>query len=310
MKKFAAIFPGQGSQFVGMFESFMDNKIVADTFALANATLGYDLKELCLKGPESELNKTFITQPAILTASVAAYRAFEQKAPSPIAYAGHSLGEYSALVCAGAMEFEDALLLVQLRGQKMQEAVAAGEGAMAAVLGLEDKDVIDVCTQVSQQGDGVWAANFNSTGQIVISGTAKGCQKAQELLEQKGAKKVVMLSVSAPSHCPLMQSAADALQEALDKINLKDIQTPVFANSTASAVYKVEDIKKALIVQLTGPVRWVESVVNLHSFGAELLVELGPSKVLCGLNRRIIKELVNTNIDSNEGIDKALGLLA
>lgn len=310
MKKFAAVFPGQGSQFVGMFSSFMEDPIVRTTFDEANEALGYDLRALCLNGPESELNRTEITQPAILTASVAAFRALKDKVGLPAFVAGHSLGEYSALVAAGVLEFKDAVCLVRLRGQAMQEAVPAGQGAMAAVLGLDDQVIIDSCAQVTQEtGKGVWAANFNTPGQVVISGSAEGVAKASELLGAAGARRVVPLAVSAPSHCPLMQSAADRLQQALLEIKVNDAQIPVYSNAFAKPETKAQEIIKALVLQLTGPVRWVETVQEMKKDGAEVLVETGPNKVLSGMLRRIDKTLLSANVFDLESLNKTLDAL-
>ena len=310
MKKFAAVFPGQGSQSVGMFADFMDNEIVAKTYEEANAALGYDLKDITLNGPEAELNKTEVTQPAILTASVAAYRVLESKGFKPAAVAGHSLGEYSALVAAGVISFADAVKLVRLRGKAMQEAVPAGVGAMAAVLGLEDQVIVDVCNEVSTDNDKVWAANFNTPGQVVISGNKGAVDRALEQFTAKGAKRVVPLAVSAPSHCPLMQKAADALKAELSKIQINDASIPVYVNVLAKPLTKKEEIIDALVKQLTMPVRWVETVNQLKADGVEALVEVGPNKVLCGLNRRIDKTLGSANICNEETLAKALEVIA
>lgn len=310
MKKFAAVFPGQGSQSVGMFADFMDNEIVAKTYEEANAALGYDLKDITLNGPEAELNKTEVTQPAILTASVAAYRVLEAKGFKPAAVAGHSLGEYSALVAAGVISFADAVKLVRLRGKAMQEAVPAGVGAMAAVLGLDDQVIVDVCNEVSTEDDKVWAANFNTPGQVVISGNKGAVDRALEQFTAKGAKRVVPLAVSAPSHCPLMQKAADALKAELSKIQINDATIPVYVNVLAKPLTKKEEIIDALVKQLTMPVRWVETVNQLKADGVEALVEVGPNKVLCGLNRRIDKTLGSANICNEETLAKALEVIA
>lgn len=308
MKSFAVVFPGQGSQSVGMLESFMANDIVAKTFEEANDALGYDLKKIVLTGPESELNKTEITQPAILTASIAAYRAFVKALGGdlPSACAGHSLGEYSALVAADALSFADAVRLVRLRGQAMQEAVPAGVGAMMAVLGLEDEVIINGCAEVSKDGDAVWAANFNTPGQVVISGAKDAVARAGEAFAAKGARRCVALPVSVPSHCPMMQSAADKLADALAKLDLKDASIPVYANVLASAITTKADIVDSLIKQLIGSVRWVESVQKMKADGIEALIEVGPGKVLTGLNRKIDKSFVTGNIASAEEIAKVI----
>ena len=311
MKKFAAVFPGQGSQSVGMLADFMSNKVVADTYDEASAALGYDLKAITLNGPEEDLNRTEITQPAILAASVAAYRAFKAAGgPDPAAVAGHSLGEYSALVAAGALEFSDALRLVRLRGQAMQEAVPAGQGAMAAVLGVDDEIIVAVCQEVSAGDKSVWAATFNSPGQVVISGESSAVAKASEALSAKGAKRVVPLAVSAPSHCPLMQSAADKLREALGKITIKDATIPLYCNATAQAQVKATDLVQTLIAQLIGPVRWVQSVQNMGKAGVEYLLEFGPGKVLCGLQRRIDRNMGAAAVGDEASVAAALAALA
>ena len=312
MKSFAVVFPGQGSQSVGMLSTFMDNEVVAQTFAEANDALGYDLKSIVLNGPDTELNKTEITQPAILTASIAAYRAFKAALgeAAPKAVAGHSLGEYSALVAAGALDFADAVRLVRLRGQAMQDAVPAGVGAMMAVLGLDDDAVIAGCAEASQEGDGVWAANFNTPGQVVISGAKNAVARAGEIFTAKGAKRCVPLAVSVPSHCPMMQSAADKLSEALSALQLKDAAIPVYANVTAVAVTSQADIVDCLVKQLIGSVRWVESVQKMKADGIEALIEVGPGRVLTGLNRKIDRSLVTGNIAAPEDLEKVLASLA
>ena len=304
MKSFAVVFPGQGSQSVGMLSTFMDNEVVAQTFAEANDALGYDLKSIVLNGE--------ITQPAILTASIAAYRAFKAALgeAAPKAVAGHSLGEYSALVAAGALDFADAVRLVRLRGQAMQDAVPAGVGAMMAVLGLDDDAVIAGCAEASQEGDGVWAANFNTPGQVVISGAKDAVARAGEIFTAKGAKRCVPLAVSVPSHCPMMQSAADKLGEALSALRLKDATIPVYANVTATAVTSQADIVDCLVKQLIGSVRWVESVQKMKADGIEALIEVGPGRVLTGLNRKIDRSLVTGNIAAPEDLEKVLASLA
>ena len=310
MKKFAAVFPGQGSQSVGMFASFMDNTVVASVYEEASDALGYDLKKVTLEGPESELNRTEVTQPAILTASVAAFRAFAAQCDEmPACMAGHSLGEYSALVCAGVLDFADAVRLVRLRGQAMQDAVPQGEGAMAAVLGLDDEVIVKACDEVSTAGSKVWAANFNTPGQVVVSGTAQGVAKVSEILTSKGARRVVPLAVSAPSHCPLMQSAADKLSEALNKLKISNAKIPVSSNAFAKPETKASEIKDALVRQLVGPVRWVETVSGMKASGVEVLVEMGPNRVLSGMLRRIERSLIAANVGDPESLTKTLEVL-
>ena len=310
MKKFAVVFAGQGSQSVGMFASFIEDPEVKRTYEEANDALSYDLKKISLEGPAEELNKTEVTQPAILAASVAALRALKSRIDAvPAAVAGHSLGEYSALVAAGALDFADALRLVRLRGQAMQAAVPQGKGAMAAVLGLADDVVIDGCKSVSQDGDAVWAANFNTPGQVVISGAKEAVDRAAKFFAENGAKRVVPLAVSAPSHCPMMQSAADKLKEALSSITLKDAAIPVYCNAYAKPLTAKDEIVKALILQLVGPVRWVECVKAMQSDGVSALIECGPGKVLCGLNRKIDKSLDLANICDEDSLNKAIELI-
>lgn len=309
MKSFAVVFPGQGSQFVGMFEDFMANTEVARTFEEANDALGYDLKKIVLSGPEDELNKTEITQPAILTASIAALRAFKQALGNdyaPKACAGHSLGEYTALVAAGVLDFADAVRLVRLRGQAMQEAVPQGVGAMMAVLGLEDAVVIDTCKEASTEAEGVWAANFNTPGQVVISGSKEAVARAGKLFEEKGARRCVPLPVSVPSHCPMMQSAADKLADALGKLELHDASVAVYANALAAPLTKKEEIVDALVKQLIGSVRWVESVQRIKADGVEAFIEVGPNRVLTGLNRKIDRALITGNIGTESDIAKVI----
>lgn len=309
MKKFAVVFPGQGSQSVGMLKDFMEDPEVKRTYAEANEALGYDLLTLTLEGPESELNKTEVTQPAILTASIAAYRALVRQGVNPQGVAGHSLGEYSALVAAGSLNFQDAVKLVRLRGQAMQEAVPQGQGAMAAILGIEDDKIVEVCKEQSQGADAVWAANFNSPGQVVISGTATAVARANAKFTELGAKRVVPLAVSAPSHCPLMQSAADKVKEVLLSLEVKDAAIPVYCNAQASKITKRDEIIDCLYRQLVGPVRWVESVQAMVKDGIELLVEAGPGKVLTGLNRRIDKTLSFANVNDPATLEKALSAI-
>lgn len=308
MKSFAVVFPGQGSQSVGMLESFMSNALVAQTFEEANDALGYDLKQVVLSGPEEELNKTEVTQPAILTASVAAFRAFMAEAGDmrPQAAAGHSLGEYSALVAVGALEFADAVRLVRLRGQAMQAAVPAGVGAMMAVLGLADDVVVAGCAEASTEGNGVWAANFNTPGQVVISGACEAVERAGKIFADKGAKRCVPLPVSVPSHCPMMQPAADKLAAALQEIKLSDAKMPVYTNVMAAPVTSCDQIVDSLIKQLTGSVRWVESVKKMQADGITALIEVGPGRVLTGLNRKIDRAFTLGNIASAEDIAAVL----
>ncbi|MBI5400369.1 ACP S-malonyltransferase [Candidatus Saganbacteria bacterium] len=276
----AFVFSGQGSQFVGMGIGLAE-----DYLEQANQALGFDLKKVCFEGPEEELKKTEITQPAILTISVAA---FEKLRTQAAAVAGHSLGEYSALVAAGVLTFTDAVKIVHLRGKFMQEAVPVGEGAMAAVLGLAPDKLIAIC----QEADGVWPANFNSPGQIVISGKKTSVDAIGEKLKAAGAKKIIHLTVSAPFHCPLMQPAANKLAVELAKIQFKDATIPIVSNVTADYVSQGVKMKELLIKQVTSPVRWEESIKRMITDGVNSFVEVGPGKVLNGLIKKI-----NANVE-------------
>ncbi|MBI5700080.1 ACP S-malonyltransferase [Candidatus Saganbacteria bacterium] len=273
--KTAFVFPGQGSQFLGMGKGLAEGRLDE-----ANAILGFDIKKICLEGPEEELKKTEITQPAILTVSVAAYEHLKRK---PDAVAGHSLGEYSALVAAGSLAFRDAVKIVYLRGKFMQEAVPLGQGAMSAVLGASRDKIVEICRQVG----GVQPANFNSPGQVVISGKAEAVQLAGQKLKEAGAKKVIPLMVSAPFHSRLMEPAAVKLAGELDQIEIKDASIPVMDNVTAEYVTEGRKIRDLLIRQVTGSVLWEDSVKKMIAEGIGEFVEVGPGKVLSGLIKKI-----------------------
>lgn len=276
--KTAFVFPGQGSQFVGM------GKGIADPYLeQANEILGFDLKKICFEGPEEELKKTEIQQPAIFTVSIAAYN---QLVMRPVIVAGHSLGEYSALYAAGSLSFEDGVKIVHLRGKFMQEAVPLGEGSMAAILNLDRQKIEECCKQASAQGV-VSPANFNSPGQVVISGNKVAVEEASRLCKEAGAKRIIPLQVSAPFHCTLMQSAADKLKTELDKIEIKDAQIPIVANVTADYVSKGVEIRALLIKQVTSPVLWEDSIKKMIGDGITSFVEVGPGKVLSGLIKKI-----------------------
>ncbi|MDI6731187.1 MAG: ACP S-malonyltransferase [Candidatus Margulisbacteria bacterium] len=282
MTKIAFVFPGQGSQFIGMGKDLAEGLLDQ-----ANQILGFDLKKLCLEGPEDELLKTEITQPAILTVSVAALKPLTAHGSQPAAVAGHSLGEYSALVAAGVIKFEAAVKIVHLRGKFMQEAVPVGEGAMAALLGGDRETIKMICQEVG----GVWPANFNSPGQVVISGKKDSVTLAGEKLKAAGVKKIIPLAVSAPFHCPLMQSAADKLKVELDKIEFRDAQIPVVANVSADYATGAPQIKDLLVKQVTGAVLWEDSVQKMVADGITNFVEVGPGKVLSGLIKKINQEV-------------------
>lgn len=305
---FAAIFPGQGSQSVGMLAELAGaNETVAGTLSEASEALGFDLARLMREGPEEDLNRTENTQPALLAAGVAAWRAWQAAAgPAPAACAGHSLGEYTALVAADAMDFDAALRLVRLRGQAMQEAVPAGHGAMAAVLGLDAAAVSRICGEASAAGI-VSAANLNAPEQIVIAGDKAAVEEASRRAEAAGAKRVVPLAVSAPSHCALMAPAAERLAAALADVEVRAPRIPVVNNADVAAPDDPAAIRDALVRQLTQPVRWVEVVGALKSeYGAGQFVEFGPGRVLAGLMRRIDRELKAWPVYDAAGLEAAL----
>jgi [acyl-carrier-protein] S-malonyltransferase len=305
------VFPGQGSQSVGMLAELSSSfGEVGETFGQASDALGYDLWQVVSDGPAEELNKTHVTQPAMLAAGVATWRIWQAKnGPAPVVMAGHSLGEYTALVCAGAIAFEDAVGLVADRGRFMQEAVPAGEGAMAAILGLDDEVVIEVCAKAAE-GDVVSAVNFNAPGQVVVAGSAAAVERSVNLAKEAGAKRAVTLPVSAPSHCSLMQPAADRLAERLAGIDVQMPSIPVLHNADVAAADSPEAIRDALVRQLYGPVRWVETVRAMAGQGVDALVECGPGKVLTGLNRRIERRMPIHPVLDGESLDKALAELA
>lgn len=288
----AFVFPGQGSQSVGMMSALAaQHAVVTDVFKQASEALGYDLWQLVQNGPEEELNQTSKTQPAMLAAGVAVWRVWqEQIGELPVLMAGHSLGEYTALVCAGAMDFSTAIKLVEDRGVYMQEAVPAGTGAMAAVLGLEDDKVIEVCNHAAE-GDVIAAVNFNSPGQVVIAGTKAAIERATVLAKEAGAKRALVLPVSVPSHCDLMKPAAERLQQRLADIEIHTPQIPVINNVDVAAATTPEDIRDALVRQLFNPVRWVETIRKMDAEGVDRMIECGPGKVLVGLNKRIVKDM-------------------
>lgn len=306
---FAFVFPGQGSQSIGMLSALAATEpVVQETFAEASAVLGYDLWKLCQEGPESDLGQTERTQPAMLAAGIATWRVWRKHGGGmPSAMSGHSLGEYSALVASGALDFATAIGLVQFRGRAMQAAVPAGQGAMAAILGSEDADVEAACREAAQ-GEIVQAANFNSPGQIVIAGAAAAVDRTIELLKAKGAKRAIKLPVSVPSHSALMAPAAEKLAE-----RLKDIQiaTPAVADIYTVDVRKHGDansIREALVQQLVKPVRWTQTIQAIVAGGANVIVECGPGRVLTGLNRRIEKnkDIAMLSIEDGESLQAAL----
>jgi [acyl-carrier-protein] S-malonyltransferase len=302
----AFVFPGQGSQSVGMLSSFADENVVQETFAEARDALGYDLWALCQSGPEAELNVTWRTQPALLAASVALYRLWlSRDGATPAFMAGHSLGEYSALVCSGALAFTDAIKLVEARGKFMQDAVPEGQGKMAAILGLDDADIQTACNE-SAQGEIVAPVNFNSPGQVVIAGNAAAVERAMEACKAKGAKRALPLNVSAPSHCALMKPAAERLATLLQQITLNVPAIPVVNNVDVAIETDPARIRDALVRQLYCPVRWTEGVQALAGKGVNRLIECGSGAVLAGLAKRISKDVSAVSVQDKGAFDAAL----
>lgn len=306
--KTAFVFPGQGSQSLGMLGDLgARHAIVVDTFSEASEGAGADLWTLAQQGPDTQLNETEYTQPALLAAGVAVWRAWQaQGGAMPAALAGHSLGEYTALVAAGALSLADAARLVRLRGQLMQDAAPAGTGAMAAVIGAEDELVDEICRDASVDGSVVVPANFNSPGQIVIGGHAAAVERAIALLGERGVRKVVKLAVSVPSHTPLMRDAADRLGEAMAGIAWSAPQLPVVQNVDAVVHEDVEAIRDALVRQLYLPVQWTRCVEALAARGTTRIVECGPGKVLSGLVKRIDKSIETPALGMPDDFDAAL----
>ncbi|MDH5300053.1 MAG: ACP S-malonyltransferase [Gammaproteobacteria bacterium] len=303
----AFVFPGQGSQSLGMMADLAAQfPVVTDTFAQASEALGYDLWNLVQNGPEEKLNETDKTQPAMLAAGVAAWRVWQEKGGAmPAFLAGHSLGEYTALVAGGAIAFADAVSLVADRGRFMQEAVPAGTGAMAAILGLEDAQVAEVCDAASQ-GEVLQPVNFNSPGQVVIAGTATAVQRAVPVATEKGAKRAIILPVSVPSHCDLMRPAAERLAVRLAGISIQAPSIPVLHNADVAAYSDADKIRDALVRQLYSPVRWVETVQWFEAKGVTTIVECGPGKVLAGLNKRIVRTMSAFPVLDVDSLNKAL----
>jgi [acyl-carrier-protein] S-malonyltransferase len=307
-KKIAFLLPGQGSQAVGMGRELAERfPVAAQTFAEADAALGFPLSKLCFEGPEADLRLTENTQPAIMTVSVAAARVLAEQGISPMLAAGHSLGEWSAHVIAGTLTFSDAVRAVKARGAAMQKAVPPGEGAMAAVLALDAVQVAEACAEAAREtGLTVQAANLNSPGQTVISGAAAAVEKAAAICKAKGARRTVMLPVSAPFHCALMQPAQEEVARVLSGIAMHDPQIPVAANVTGGLVATADATRDALIRQVTGAVRWVDCMQSLKSDGANLFIEVGPGKVLCGLLKQIDPELKSLNVEDVASLEKTL----
>ena len=308
MTQFAFVFPGQGSQTVGMLtELAATYPLVEENFREASDALGYDLWQLVSQGPAEELNKTWQTQPALLAASVAIYRVWQQQGgEQPALMAGHSLGEYSALVCAGVLNFADAVKLVELRGKLMQEAVPEGTGAMQAIIGLDDAAIRKACEE-SAQGQVVSPVNFNSPGQVVIAGNKEAVERAGAACKAAGAKRALPLPVSVPSHCALMKPAADKLAVALESITFNAPAVPVINNVDVKAETDAAAIRHALVRQLYSPVRWTESVEAMAAQGVTQLLEMGPGKVLTGLTKRIVDSLTAAAVNDTASLTAALG---
>ena len=304
--KFALVFPGQGSQSLGMMQAYGDSPVIRSTFDEASIALGRDLWQLVTEGPAEALNQTVNTQPLMLTAGIAVYRLWLEKGGSkPALVAGHSLGEYSALVASGALAFADAVPLVELRAKAMQEAVPAGEGAMAAILGLDAATVKAACAE-SAQGQVVEAVNFNAPEQIVIAGHAAAVQRAADAAKARGAKRAVLLPVSAPFHCSLMKPAAERLRTRLSELTLAAPHIPVINNADVACLSDPQEIKDALVRQAASPVRWVEAMQMMAAQGVTHVYECGPGKVLAGLVKRCADGLVGGAMADLAGIDAAL----
>ena len=306
MSKRAFIFPGQGSQYAGMGKNLADNfKIAKDTFAEADDALGFHLSALCFNGPEEDLKLTMNTQPAILATSIATLRVVQSETDITADFlAGHSLGEFSALVASGTLNFTDALRTVRFRGKFMQEAVPVGIGAMAAILSVEEDVLAEICREAAQ-GEVVSPANFNSPGQIVIAGHATAVNRAIELAKSRGFRKAMLLPVSAPFHSALMVPAGERLAEVLQQVHLSDMKTPVVTNVEATQNLDSTRVRELLVAQVSAPVKWDASIREMIRLGVTSFLEIGPGKVLSGLVKRIDKEVVTANIEDSAGV-KAL----
>lgn len=308
MKELCFVFPGQGSQYVGMGREIYEGYDKARTvFDKASETLGYDVPSLCFNGPEEELNKTVRTQPCILTVSIAIYRVLTDKGLKPSFTAGHSLGEYSALVAAEVLDLESALVITEKRGQFMQEAVPEGKGLMAAILGLKRSEVDDICLSV--KSGYVVPANYNCPGQIVIAGERRAVEEAITLAKSSGAKRAIPLSVSVPSHCALMAEASERLAKLLEKTDLKTPSVPIVNNADALFLNNRESIRSSLVRQLNSPLLWEDSIRAIMDSGIDTFVEVGPGKVLSGLIKRIDPKARVFNVEDNTSLERTISLI-
>jgi [acyl-carrier-protein] S-malonyltransferase len=307
--KIAFIFPGQGSQYVGMAKEFIENFAESkEVFDIASSALGYDLAQLCMHGPSEQLNLTENTQPAILAASIAILQPLERRGLLASAAAGHSLGEYTAITAAGGFELKDVVALVRKRGRYMQEAVPAGAGLMAAILGMEREDVEKTCLAASKNGI-VAPANYNTPGQIVIAGEKKAVERAMELARAAGAKKTIPLAVSVPSHCAMMQPAGSRLAGDLESVAISDLRIPIVNNADARFLRTAEELRPSLVKQISAPLFWEDSIRTMTADGFDTFVEIGPGKVLTGLVKRIAKDAKVLNVEDQKSMNDTLGAL-
>lgn len=307
--KIAYIFPGQGSQYVGMAKDFIENFAESkEVFDLASGVLGYDLAQLCIHGPAEKLNMTENTQPAILATSIAILRPLERRGLSAEAAAGHSLGEYTAITAAGGFALKDAIALVQKRGRYMQEAVPEAAGLMAAILGMERAAVEKTCLDAAKNGI-VAPANYNSPGQIVIAGEKNAVEKAMELAKTAGARKVIPLAVSVPSHCPMMKQAGDRLALELDTTAINDLRMPIVNNADAKFIRTAAELKPSLVRQISSSLYWEDSINRLTAEGFDTFIEIGPGKVLSGLVKRIARDAKVLNVEDQKSMGETLGAL-